>query len=91
MSKDSIIGISLAVVLGSAAISLVLMQQKALATVEPPPPPIDQCTALKRTFDEVKAKLIDDIKSNNLSALRADLSGFIRAAGELTRAQCSLT
>jgi hypothetical protein len=68
------------------------MQQKALATVDPPPPPpIDQCTALKRTFDEAKAKLIDDIKSNNLSALRADLSGFIRAAGELTRAQCSLT
>jgi hypothetical protein len=64
-----------------------LIEQKALATVVQPP--VDQCTDLK-TF-EAKAKLIDDINGNNLSALRADLSAFIRAAGALTRAQCSLT
>jgi hypothetical protein len=67
---------------------LVLIEQKALATVVQPP--VDQCTDLKKTF-EAKAKLIDDINGNNLSALRADLSAFIRAAGALTRAQCSLT
>jgi hypothetical protein len=89
MSKNPIIGISLAVVLASVATSLVLIEQKALATVVQPP--VDQCTDLKKTFDEDKAKLIDDIKGNNLSDLRADLSAFIRAAGALTRAQCSLT
>jgi hypothetical protein len=59
---------------------LVLREQKALATVVQPP--VDQCTDLKKTF-KAKAKLIDDINGNNLSALRA--------AGALTRAQCSLT
>jgi hypothetical protein len=46
-----------------------LIEQKALATVVQPP--VDQCTDLKKTF-EAKAKLIDDINGNNLSALRAD-------------------
>ena len=68
---------------------MVLIEQKALATVVQPP--VDQCRDLKQTFDKAKAKLIDDIKGNALSTLRADLRAFIRAASALTRAQCTPT
>ena len=83
-SKNLFIGISLVVVLASAAISLALMQQKAFAVTT-----VDPCLALRSAYNAAKAKLISDITSNNFASFGTDLNALIKAINALALAGCS--
>jgi sugar phosphate permease len=86
MSKNPLVGIGLAVVLASAAISLALIEQKALAQAIA----VDPCARLLAAFNAAKTRLISDIISNNLRELGTDLANLIIAANALAAAGCSV-
>ncbi|HEY6884555.1 MAG TPA: hypothetical protein VI278_10995 [Nitrososphaeraceae archaeon] len=86
MSKNPLVGIGLAVVLASAAISLALIEQKALAQAIIANP----CPGLLAAFNAAKTRLISDLLSNHLGALGTDLTNLIIAANALAKAGCSV-
>ena len=85
MSKNPIIGIGLALVLASAAISLVLIEQKALAQTTNP------CPELIAKVNAARAKLINDIQTLNFQTFSADLTAFIAAVNAAAAAGCLQT
>lgn len=87
LSKNPILGISLAVVMASAAISLVLMEQKALAVTTV----VDPCPPLIVKLNATKAKLTNDIQTNNFSTFSTDLRAYIAAYYAAVAAGCSVT
>jgi hypothetical protein len=97
MSKNSIIGLSLAIVLASAAISLVLDEQKALAVTAVPPPP-SQTDCVRRanaTFTSAVNAAIVQITTgtltNNQALITAGTTALNNAitAYNTAIAQCS--
>jgi hypothetical protein len=89
MSKNSTIGVSLAVVLALSAISLVLMEQRAVAVTVVPPPSVDPCIKLRSDRDAALVALKNDITPTGLSPnFNRDLQAYVNAVFAFAIAGC---